>query len=78
VTHAVAAVLHPGSKTVEHPGDQAHERDAERPAYRVHPQGDGGTWRGPTDAAWVTRILRGARPPRASAAMPGDVPVPHG
>jgi hypothetical protein len=27
---------------------------------------DGEIWRGPTDAAWTKRILRGAPPPRES------------
>ena len=29
----------------------------------THPH-DGGIWRGPTEAAWTTRLLHGAPPPR--------------
>ena len=52
--------------------DQAHELGPERPQYRVKPQDDGGTWRGPTEAAWTTRILRGARPPKLPTGLPGE------
>ena len=30
---------------------------------------DGGLWRGPTEADWVTRILHGALPPRESTGL---------
>jgi hypothetical protein len=59
-------------------GDQAHEAGALRPQYRVHPQVDGGLWRGPTEAAWMTRVLRGARPPRQPAGKSAEASVPHG
>lgn len=37
--------------------------------------GDGGAWRGASEAAWMTRILRGAPAPRESTgiAQPGIV-----
>lgn len=57
--------------------DQAHEVGPDRPHYRVGPSDDGGIWRGPTEAAWTTRILRGARPPKPSAAVPVEVPDPR-
>jgi hypothetical protein len=58
--------------------DHAHDPGAERLHYRVHPQDDGGDWQGPSEAAWTTRILRGARPPRQPTGMPGGASVPHG
>ena len=58
--------------------NHAHDPGSERRHYQVHPQGDGGDWRGPTEAAWTTRILRGARPPRQPTGMPGGAPVPNG
>ena len=54
----------PNGREIEPGNDQAHQRGSERPNYRVRPQDDGGTWRGLTEAAWTTRILRGAPPPR--------------
>jgi hypothetical protein len=42
--------------------------------YAVRPQKDGGIWRGPTDADWMKRILRGASPPHDSS-KPGHEPV---
>ena len=63
---------------IEPGGDHAAERGPERPQYRVRPQDDGGTWRGPSEAAWTERILRGARPPRQPTGMPGEASVPHG
>jgi hypothetical protein len=47
-----------------------------RPA--AHLSRDGGIWRGPSDAAWMTRLLHGAPPPRPSAAMPSEALVAHG
>ena len=46
---------------------QAHARvrDANHRNAAGHPR-DGEIWRGPTDAAWTKRILRGAAPPRES------------
>ena len=38
-------------------------RPAAEPSLTSH---DAGLWRGPTDAAWLTRILHGAPPPRTS------------
>ena len=79
MTHAIPVALQPATTTtIERESDQAHERPSRRPHYEVRPQDDGGTWRGPTDEAWTTRILRGARPPRASTGMPSDPFVPHG
>jgi hypothetical protein len=72
VTRTTANEWRPGMTETDGRDDQAHERDAERPSYRVRPQDDGGTWRGPTYTAWMTRILRGARPPRASTGIPSD------
>ena len=36
---------------------------------------DGGAWRGPTEAAWMTRLLRGALPPRPSTGEPAPALV---
>ena len=70
--------MRPGSKELDDGRDQAHENDTERTHYRVHPQDDGGDWRGPTEAAWTTRVLRGARPPRVQSGKPEEASVPHG
>jgi hypothetical protein len=78
MTSAGTSGVQPGTTEIEPGSDQAHERVAERPQYRVRPQDDGGVWRGPTDAAWTTRILRGSRPPRPSAPTPAEAPDPHG
>ena len=78
MTRASAGVLQPAGTQVEANGDQAHEHGPDRPQYRVRPQEDGGTWRGPTEDAWTTRVLRGARPPRQATGKPGEVSVPHG
>jgi hypothetical protein len=40
------------------------QRRTNEPA--THASRDGGTWRGPTEAVWMTRLLRGASPPRGS------------
>jgi hypothetical protein len=78
MTTAEARVMRAVGTEVAGGADQAHEGGTLRPQYRVHPQVDGGLWRGPTEAAWTTRVLRGARPPRQPAARPGDASVPHG
>lgn len=66
------------TETEVDPGiDQAHELGPERPQYRVKPQDDGGTWRGPTEAAWTTRILRGARPPKQPTGLSGEASEPR-
>jgi hypothetical protein len=70
MTRAGADVLQPAGSQTGAGADQAHEHPAERPQYRIRPQDDGGLWRGPTEAAWTTRILRGTRPPRPSPATP--------
>jgi hypothetical protein len=57
--------------------DQAHDVGLDRPHYRVIPSDDGGIWRGPTEAAWTTRILRGARPPKQPTALPVEASIPH-
>jgi hypothetical protein len=79
VTPAIAT--RPSESTNEtEPGpgnDQAHESGPERPQYRVKPQDDGGTWRGPTEAAWTTRILRGARPPKQPTGLSGEASEPR-
>jgi hypothetical protein len=50
-----APAWRPSAATVERPGTGfAH---------------DGGPWRGPTEADWVTRILHGALPPRESTGL---------
>jgi hypothetical protein len=53
-----------------------------RAAVPVRSQGwssqDGGIWRGPTDAAWMKRILHGALAPRGSTGTALDGLVPHG
>lgn len=38
---------------------------------------DGGSWRGPTEAAWMTRLLHGAPPPRRSTGT-RETLVAHG
>jgi hypothetical protein len=38
---------------------------------------DGGIWRGPSEAVWMKRLLRGAPPPQQSAGA-GDALVAHG
>ena len=78
MTRPVAVAIRPAGTEIEPGGDQAHETGPERPQYRVHPQDDGGTWQGPTEAAWTTRILRGARPPKPSTGIPEEASVPHG
>jgi hypothetical protein len=78
VTRATADEVPPDTSEITGHDDQAHEIAPERPAYRVHPSVDGGVWRGPTDAAWMTRLLRGARPPRVSSGMPTEVLVGPG
>lgn len=77
MTPAGIAEAQPGTTEVE-PGSQAHEQGPERPQYRVRQQDDGGTWRGPTEAAWTARILRGARAPSPSTGIPAEASVPHG
>jgi hypothetical protein len=72
------ASVRAGAAEVVGGGDQAHQAGTLRPQYRVHPQHDGGLWRGPTEAAWMTRVLRGARPPGQSAGKPGEASVPDG
>jgi hypothetical protein len=78
VTRASPITLQPPPTTIEPTTDQAHEIRSDRAHYDVHSQDDGGTWRGPTDAAWMTRILRGARPPRTSTGVSSSAVVPHG
>jgi hypothetical protein len=78
MTAASGIATQPNGRGIESGNDQAHDRGSDRPHYRVRPQDDGGTWRGMTEAAWTTRILRGARPPRPSAGMPDEASVPHG
>ena len=78
MTRAGAVATLPIGSETEPGSDQAHEQGPERPQYRIRPQDDGGTWRGPTEAAWTTRILHGARPPRQPAGLPGEASVPHG
>jgi len=64
---------------VGHENDQAHANGLQRPKrYEVRPLEDGGIWQGPTQAAWMTRILRGARPPRESTGSKHGVLVAHG
>jgi hypothetical protein len=72
VTRGTANELPDDTSEITGHDDQAHEIALERPAYRVRPSDDGGTWRGPTEAAWMTRLLRGARPPRESPGMPTE------
>ena len=78
MTPASIAEVQPGRSDTEPRADQAHEHGPDRPQYRVHPQDDGGIWRGPTEAAWTTRILRGARPPKPPTGLSGEASVPHG
>ena len=78
MTRASDATLEPAVAQVEVGSDQAHEQSSDRPQYRVRPQEDGGAWRGPSEAAWTVRVLRGARPPRQPAGRPGEASVPHG
>ena len=61
------------------PIDQGHAsgRQQTRP-YQVGSSRDGGTWQGPTEAAWMKRLLRGAPPPRASTGITPDALVAHG
>lgn len=52
--------------------------DRERPAGEFsRPSDDAGAWRGPTDAAWLTRILHGAPPPRTSTSAGASAMVAH-
>lgn len=76
MTRAAAVAIEPAATGTAN--DQAHETGAERPQYRVRPQDDGGAWQGPTEAAWTTRILRGARPPKPSTGIPREASIPHG
>ena len=78
VTQAVAHELQPATARIGRERDRTLEDRSGRARYRVYPQDDGGAWQGPTDEAWATRILRGARPPRASTGMPHEPIVPHG
>jgi hypothetical protein len=78
MTPADTSELQRSGTDIEPGSDQAHEQGAERPQYRVRPQDDGGAWQGPTEAAWTTRILRGARPPKPSTGIPREASVPHG
>lgn len=61
-----------------HLSDQAHP-NARVGRQRYQPEAgrseDGGAWRGPTDAAWMTRLLRGALPPRPSTGEPAPALV---
>ena len=53
--------------------------DGPRPVIAISPpSNDGGLWRGPTDAAWLTRILHGAPPPRTSTGAAAPAVVAHG
>jgi len=70
VTTEIAPRVPERERDPEPDRDQAHELGPDRPQYRVIPQADGGAWRGPTEAAWTTRILRGARPPKTSSGLP--------
>jgi hypothetical protein len=45
---------------------------------RTYASRDGGTWRGPTDAAWMTRLLGGAPRPRGSMDIGPPGLVAHG
>ena len=78
MTATSAGVMQPGSSELDDGRDQAHESGISRPHYRVHPQDDGGDWRGPTEAAWTTRVLRGTRAPRQPSGKPEEASVPHG
>ena len=53
-------------------GHQRNERSGARPPE------DGGVWGGPTEAAWMKKLLRGALPPRESAGMAVGALVAHG
>ncbi len=61
-----------------HLSNQAHA-SARVGRQRYQPEAsrseDGGAWRGPTDADWMTRLLRGAPPPRASTGEPAPALV---
>ena len=78
VTQAVSNERPPAIAGVGLEPDRTLEDRSARARYRVYPQVDGGAWQGPTDEAWATRILRGARPPRASTGLPHGTTVPHG
>ena len=76
VTRAVSA--RPGSGTLgsERRGNPARpDRGTRAIRAIVHPSEDGGTWRGPTAAAWTTRLLRGAPAPRESTGNALEAPA---
>ncbi len=78
VTQAMAHELQPATARIGREPDRTLEDRSQRARYLVYPQDDGGAWQGPTDEAWAARILRGARPPRASTGLPHETIVPHG
>jgi hypothetical protein len=69
----------PGKRDMRSPGNQATPAAAERiQRYEAGRSQDGGIWRGPTKAAWMIRLLRGAAPPRESTGTTPDALVAHG
>ncbi len=59
--------------------EQAHASGHQRTErHQAGLSRDGGIWRGPTKAAWMIRVLRGAAPPLESTGTPPDVLVAHG
>jgi len=56
---------------------QAVAGGRDKPEPDVAVARDGGLWRGPSEARWITQVPHGAPLPRASAHACADV-VPHG
>ena len=58
--------------------NRMHADDQRRRQLAAHrPSREGGIWRGPPDAAWMTQLLHGAPPPRTSE-MTSEALVAHG
>jgi hypothetical protein len=71
LTRAGADQARSRSIAIDPRDDEADLNDPGRPRYVVPQETDGGVWRGPTEAAWTTRILRGTPPPRQPTGLPG-------